>query len=192
MEHFYTKIQGWFTYPQLYKEMVNTYPSGSKFVEVGSWKGTSAAFMAVEIINADKNIILDCVDLWTSQDNFLLNIEKEYRDNSHNSEWLYNTFLNNISPVKHYINPIRSFSNEAASLYKDDSVDFCFIDAAHDYDSVLKDLTAWYPKIKLTGTFAGHDYPSKEVREAVNDFFRNKPGHIRETEQCWRFFRTGH
>lgn len=189
MQHFYNNIQGWFTYPQLYKEAVNTYPSGSKFVEVGTWKGTSAAFMAVEIINANKDIILDCVDLWTNEDDHLLKLVRDYASNANDKDWLYNTFLENVSPVRHLINPIRSYSDAAASLYEDSSVDFCFIDAAHDYDSVLKDLKAWYPKIKATGTFAGHDYHQQGVRTAVNEFFKDKSGTIVEGEYCWKLVR---
>ena len=44
--------------------MVEKFSSGSKFVEVGSWKGKSAAYMAVEIINSKKKITLDCIDTW--------------------------------------------------------------------------------------------------------------------------------
>ena len=55
MEHFYQKIgEDWFTYPNLYKKMVSDANENSHFVEVGVWKGRSAAFMAVEIINSKK------------------------------------------------------------------------------------------------------------------------------------------
>lgn len=63
MEHFYQNIgEDWFTYPNLYKEMVEKSSNGSLFVEVGSWKGRSASFMAVEILNSKKDIKFDCVD----------------------------------------------------------------------------------------------------------------------------------
>ena len=67
MNHIYQEPQfgeNWFTYPNLYKKIVNEFPSGSKFVEVGSWKGKSAAFMAVEIANSNKQIDFYCVDTW--------------------------------------------------------------------------------------------------------------------------------
>ena len=63
MEHFYQKIgEDWFTYPNLYKKMVSDANENSHFVEVGVWKGRSAAFMAVEIINSKKDIKFDCID----------------------------------------------------------------------------------------------------------------------------------
>ena len=49
MEHFYQKINGWFTFLNFYTNAVNQAKPGMHFVEVGTWKGMSAAFMAVEI-----------------------------------------------------------------------------------------------------------------------------------------------
>ena len=64
MNHFHYKIPGWFTFPRLYSTMVDRFPSGAHFVEVGTWQGSSAAYMAVEIINSGKNIKFDCIDIW--------------------------------------------------------------------------------------------------------------------------------
>lgn len=179
MEHFYGNLgENWFTYPNLYSHMVNTSPDGSHFVEVGVWKGMSAAYMAVEIINSEKNIKFDCVDNWEYVEDLQNDIPKELYGN------LYETFLNNIDPVKHVINPIKSLSWEGAANYEDNSLDFVFIDAAHDYESVKKDITAWYPKVKKGGTIAGHDY-NNNVQKAVDEFFKNLSLEVRETEMCW-------
>ena len=59
MEHFYNNIKGWFNFDDLYSEMVAKHPSGSHFVEIGCWRGKSTAFMAVEIINSNKDIKFD-------------------------------------------------------------------------------------------------------------------------------------
>ena len=67
IEHFWRDPmfeEGYFTYPNLYHNMVKMFPTNSHFVEVGVWKGRSAAFMAVEINNSGKNIRFDCVDTW--------------------------------------------------------------------------------------------------------------------------------
>jgi predicted O-methyltransferase YrrM len=80
----------------------------------------------------------------------------------------------------------RETSRKAASRVKDGSLDFAYIDARHDYDSVLDDLEAWFPKVKAGGIIAGHDYvngsfPSGEfgVKRAVDEFFgaRGLPVH---------------
>jgi GT2 family glycosyltransferase/predicted O-methyltransferase YrrM len=183
MEHFYKELgENWFTYPNLYSYVVNKFPSGSHFIEVGVWKGMSASYMAVEIINSGKKIKFDCVDNWEFIENLQSDISQEsFREN------IYDTFLKNINPVQHIITPIKELSWDGAKHYKDSSLDFVFIDAAHDYESVKKDINAWFPKIKKGGIIAGHDYAwSDDVKKAVNEFFDYNE--IYETEGCWIYF----
>ena len=45
----------------------------------------------------------------------------------------------------------------ASEIIQDGSLDFVFIDAAHNYDSVLADLHHWYPKVRSGGLVSGHD-----------------------------------
>ena len=53
MEHFYQNIgEDWMDYQELYSEMVNHFTDDSHFVEIGSWKGRSSSYMAVEIYNS--------------------------------------------------------------------------------------------------------------------------------------------
>lgn len=165
MQHFYHNIGGWFTFPELYTKAIELSPNNSHFVEIGSWLGSSAAYMAVEIINSAKNIKFDCVDTWAGS-------EEHHNNEAVINNVLYEKFLSNMEPVKGFINPIRKPSLEAVELYEDNSLDFVFIDAAHDYVNVLKDIKAWYPKVKSGGLFAGHDYVESwsGVIQAVDEF----------------------
>lgn len=52
----------------------------------------------------------------------------------------------------------RMESKEAAELQPDQSLDFVYIDANHAYQSVLRDLALWYPKVRRGGLVCGHDY----------------------------------
>ncbi|HEY4132905.1 MAG TPA: FkbM family methyltransferase [Gemmatimonadaceae bacterium] len=72
----------------------------------------------------------------------------------------------------------RETSTEAAQRVPHHSLDFVYIDARHDYASVLEDLEAWFDKVRSGGVFAGHDYidgvfPAGEfgVKSAVDEFF---------------------
>lgn len=47
-------------------------------------------------------------------------------------------------------------SAEAVGMFADESVDMVYIDAMHDYESVLGDMVRWWPKCRMI--FAGHDY----------------------------------
>lgn len=168
IEHFYQTIgEDWFPYTKLYESVVRKFDSGSKFVEIGCWKGRSAAFMAVEINNSGKTIKFDCIDTWKGSDN------EEYHQNDTSviTDTLYESFLQNISPVKHIINPIRLSSVEASKLYEDNSLDFVFIDACHTYECVKEDIEHWLPKVKVGGILAGHDFHYSSVSKAVIEKF---------------------
>jgi len=170
IEHFYHQDQfeeNWFTYQTLYTQVVNEFPSGSTFVEVGSWKGRSASYMCVEIANSRKDIEFYCVDIWDSTD-----------ETDPALIGLYDTFLRNLAPVAPYFKPLKMLSIAAAVKFKDASLDFVFIDAGHEYDAVKQDILAWYPKVKPGGILAGHDYypyaPTwGDVYQVVDELFPN-------------------
>ena len=197
MEHFYNNIQGWSDgIDILYQKMVKAVPSGEMvfngdgfapastrpyhFVEVGTWKGKSAAFMAVEIKNSGKNIKFDCVDTWQGSN------EQGHQEDDHVvSNSLYEHFKDNMKPVEGYYNPVRMTSLAAAELYEDGSLDFVFIDASHDYEDVKADIAAWAPKIRPGGYFAGHDFnaatPNNDVERAVIEAFPD----VTPLPWCW-------
>lgn len=177
MEHFYhlTNGEDWFTYPNLYAQIVQAAPNVAHFVEVGVWKGRSAAFLAVEIINSSKKITLDLVDTWEGSEEHL---PLQYD--------LFEVFKKNIAPVEPYVNIKRMDSLSAASTYEDRSLDFVFIDAAHDYENVKADILAWLPKVKSGGYLAGHDYPTwPGVTQAVNEVIGAE--NIECGESCWLY-----
>lgn len=72
----------------------------------------------------------------------------------------------------------RGLSWEQLAKLEDDSLDWVYLDAAHDYDSVSKDLSAVLPKMRDAGIICGHDYTRWSsqgihrwgVVEAVNMF----------------------
>lgn len=184
LSHFFQNLEGWFDFPNLYHQMVRQHDN-ALFVEVGSWQGKSAAFMAVEILNQNKNIKMHCVDTWEGS--------TEHKDQEIiQTRSLYDTFLNNIEPVKHVITPVRLASRDAARTFEDDSIDFVFIDAAHDYESVREDIYSWYPKVKPGGIIAGHDKTWPGVVKAVNEFVTTTGVtlHIMDSD-VWGFYKKG-
>ena len=173
MHHYYQNIQGWFTFSGLYSDIVNSATDGWHIVEVGSWKGKSSSFMGVEILNSKKNIKFDCVDTWLGSEENISKDASDYEPLLEITDGVYNLFLNNISPVKNVVNVIRLPSVEASKSYKDNSLDFVFIDAAHDYNNVCADIKAWLPKVKTGGMLAGHDYAFTPIQKALKDIFND-------------------
>jgi hypothetical protein len=74
-----------------------------------------------------------------------------------------------VAKVDGMITAICQDSAEAALQFENESINGIWIDAAHDYNSVVKDLAAWYPKVKLEGIFSGHDWTWHEVSKAVKE-----------------------
>jgi hypothetical protein len=170
--------EGWFSYPNLYSRVAKRFPSGSRFVEVGCWKGKSAAYMCVEIANSNKDIEFFCVDTWEGS------VEHE---GMKELPKLYDIFIDNMRPVEQYYFPLKMTSLEAVNKFKDNSLDFVFIDASHEYEDVRDDIIAWYPKVKPGGIIAGHDYYHEEydwfpgVKRAVNELLTE----FISDEKCW-------
>lgn len=180
MNHIYQQEQfgeNWFTYPNLYRSMVNEVESGSKFVEVGSWKGKSSAYMAVEIANSNKQIDFYCADTWEGS--------VEHKDNP-DLKNLYEIFIENMNPVKDFYIPLKMTSIEASEKFQDRSLDFVFIDASHEYEDVKNDINVWIKKVKIGGVLAGHDYYPDHpdwggVFPAVNELLTG----FKTDENCW-------
>jgi Methyltransferase domain len=77
---------------------------------------------------------------------------------------------------------------EAAQRIDPGSLDFVYLDARHDYGSVMEDLEHWFDKIRPGGIIAGHDYvdgtlPAGDfgVKSAVDEFFATRGLTVRQT-----------
>lgn len=177
MKHIYRDIEGWFNFEDFYSEVATDARDDWQMVEVGCWKGRSAAFLLVELANQGVNPSFFCVDTWSGSQEHLNEDSQNYEPELQIKDWLYNTFLENMKPLEHLYTPIRKPSLEAAKTFADNSLDFVFIDASHDYDNVKADLEAWYPKMKKCkhcgssrAILAGHDFPFDGVSKAVIEF----------------------
>src|SRR5581483_11390753 len=154
MEHFYKSIDGCFTWPEFYADLAKELAAkkrATRGVELGTLHGQSLAYLGVELINAGAQCVVDGVDIKNGD----------------------GQALSNLGPLmgKTIGKLHASLSWEAAKLYEDKSLDFVFIDAKHDYDSVRKDIAAWRPKIMVGGLICGHDYSAayQGLMRAVNE-----------------------
>ena len=79
---------------------------------------------------------------------------------------------------------VKAYSPSAAESFEDESLDFVYIDALHDYESVLADIKGWFPKVRTGGIIAGHDYRMSSwpgVVTAVEEFAEEEGLEILET-----------
>jgi predicted O-methyltransferase YrrM len=87
-------------------------------------------------------------------------------------------FHKHMEPLKdHYrvmFEKVDSFV--AANNFEDKSIDFCFIDANHEYEFIKRDIEAYLPKMKDGGIISGHDFGYHGVSKAVNEIFYQEAG----------------
>lgn len=55
-------------------------------------------------------------------------------------------------------NIVRKTSMEAVNEFKDNSLDFVYIDANHEFKYIAEDLFEWTKKVRPGGIISGHDY----------------------------------
>lgn len=172
MPHYFETVDGWFPFKAAFDTIVADLPKDrpSTVVEVGTWVGRSTAYLGVEIVNSGKPATLVAVDHFkgaaeiTTERRVAMVPESEA------------IFRRNLAPVANALGDrfrvLVSDSAAAASAFADGSCDVVWIDAAHDYDSVSKDLDAWWPKVRPGGLFAGDDIKKcPGVTQAVTERF---------------------
>lgn len=85
---------------------------------------------------------------------------------------------------------IREPSLVAVKKFKDEDLDFVYIDGEHSYEGVTRDVFAWYPKVKKGGIISGHDFTTPNVQKAVINFCKsNQIKNIFGQDQDFWFYR---
>jgi predicted O-methyltransferase YrrM len=141
-------------------------------VEIGSFVGKSTIYMALGSIAGNQHPVV-AIDPWkkdSTKQNFLKHID--------------------TNKVSHLIFPIQEFSDIALQKYHKDTLEsncpiregigLLFIDGAHSYQAVKKDLK-WLPLVKKSGVVAFHDYHEKlcpGVAKALDEFFITNNGEL--------------
>jgi tetratricopeptide (TPR) repeat protein len=166
-----SEIPGWFDFRAVYDHVAKTIPDGGTFVEVGTWKGKSAIYLAHRFEDIGKKVALICVDTFQGdKETGRCDVLMEFDENCIQSKC--------HSLIK---DSVKKDSVAASLMIPDKFLDGVFIDAAHDYESAKADITAWLPKVKPGGFFGGHDVDSpgvsRALAEAGFEFVRNG--------RCW-------
>jgi predicted O-methyltransferase YrrM len=145
-------------------------------VEVGSWLGCSTRHIATLLPQGGK---VYAVDHWLGS--------TEHVGNEFVPQ-LYQQFLSNVIHAKltDRIVPVKMESVKAAQHLKDLKVDLVYIDGAHDTESVLQDLRAWYPFVKGHGVICGDDWTCSTVADAVTLFAKENHLKIFQLRCFWK------
>jgi predicted O-methyltransferase YrrM len=178
----FNEIPGWFSYQQLYDEVVDELPNNANIVEVGAWFGKSTNYLANKIKESGKTINFTTIDTFKGS----LDEETHRRILSVYDNDIYSEFMHSSILLDNYntINVIKDTSTNAKDSFANNSLDFIMIDAGHSYEDVNRDINAWFYKVKPGGVIAGDDYISNfaGVIKSVNEYFY---GQIKRTTTGW-------
>lgn len=144
-------IRGWFSNPSQARLMWDSLQSGGHAIEIGSYCGRSAVFLAMAVQAAGKEGRVYCIDTFASSSDELDGTDT------------YDEFLHNIAThhVEDFIEVIRGRSDAPeviAGVPKDGSL--VYIDANHDFEYVKADISNWRNYVRKDGWLVGHDYYS--------------------------------
>ncbi len=176
----WTDIEGWFSEAdaEFVADICSNIHDGI-VVELGVFAGRSTAVMAP--------ICIDNFTRYCAIDNFegSHNPEDEATIHQQNRD-IKALFCDNMIAMElmFKISLQQLDSSEAASTARNNSIDFCFIDADHAPVAVRKDIEAWWPKIKINGFIGGHDYQSP-LRSVVNQFAKMNNCQVIVGGRCW-------
>ena len=147
----------------LYEQMKSVVTNGI-VVEIGVWMGRSSYAIAKGANDFGRNVELFFVDDFKGHDPVLVKKLKEKN--------VLKIFKDNMRQFDYTL--IKKDSVSASKQFKNNSIDFLFIDGDHSYDGVVADLDAWWPKVR--GVMCGHDYKADQygVKKAVDEKFEIK------------------
>lgn len=116
-------------------------------VEIGSFRGVSSEVFSYFCKK------ISCVDPWS-----LAQEQRNYNEIDISLSVKAEKEFDSILEKNNNIFKVKMFSDEAAKLFDENSLDFIYIDAAHDQYNFELDYNLWNTKVKNDKFVCGHDY----------------------------------
>jgi hypothetical protein len=180
-------MQGWMdhqAFPHLFAEALSRCQSHQPLiVEVGTWKGLSACFMAGELRKkaaagtAVSQGRIICVDTWLGSPEHL---REHVGARDRGIPLLYRQFLRNVQSLdlQQFIFPFPMSSLQAGKFLCDNRIraDIVYIDAGHEYEAVKADMCMFWQLLPQgAGTMLLDDYKWPGVNRAIHEFVDENP-----------------
>lgn len=168
--------------------------------KLGAEVGVAAADHSEILLQNIPDLKLYCIDAWANVDGFT-----QFRGST-----LRNWGIMAKEKLSKYPNCtiIQDVSMNAVRSFADQSLDFVYIDAAHDFRHIAEDISEWIKKVRPGGILYGHDYTTIpkggsvcHVKDVVDAYARShnidtwfvlgmvgKPdGLYRQGERAWMY-----
>lgn len=180
------QLQGWNSDSPCFNEYISELKP-DLIIEVGSWKGCSAIYMAGVCKELGLNTEIICIDTWLGSvehwGSSCVSILKNGRP------MLYEKFLSNVilSDATDYITPMPIDSVNGALVLERRNIkaDIIYIDAGHEYDSVFADFTNFKKLVRPGGIIIGDDWHHQPIKDAAEKVFGTVET-IKDNKFLWR------
>lgn len=160
-------------------------------VELGSWKGHSANYMAD---CCKKNGLNDtkivCVDTFLGgPEHWVLGDVIDSMRRRNGMPTILDAFLGNTVARGNegMILPLTVDTTAGWQIMRDlgFTADLIFVDAGHAYEQVVGEITGYLPRLTERGVMFGDDYQAREVADAVHDTAIKYGFHVAVLERKW-------
>lgn len=171
--------------------------------KIGAEVGVLDGEFSEKLCQSNSGLKLYCIDPWEQVAGF----------DDYDSNRLKNAYITAQAKLSKYnCHVIKKTSVEAVKDFKDNSLDFVYIDGDHEFMSVVTDISHWMQKVRVGGIICGHDFiryvdikrTRCHVQEAVCGYtsaYRIRPwfvlgrkerrqGEIRDKERSWMIIKT--
>jgi hypothetical protein len=168
----------------------------------GAEVGVEQGVYSEVLLKANPSLNLYCIDAWQAY--------RGYRDHTRQGklDTFYEITKKRLSPFSDRVGYIRMYSMDAVKEFNDESLDFVYIDANHDFINVAQDVFYWSKKVRKGGIIAGHDFVKRkneaahvhvrQVLQGYTDAYNIKPwfvlgreeerkGEVRDKPRSWMY-----
>ena len=165
------------------------------FLEIGAYLGQSTCYMSHLLDSLSVNVAFHVIDFWGSapkgtipKHNLLNGMT---RAEASLAEWARENHRKSVMQFgkgdfqltwAHFVQTFGKWDNIASvtrgsskdvsivARYSDKSVDFLYLDTAHD-NTTITELELWWPKVRPGGQMCGDDYDRIPVKTSVKRYF---------------------
>jgi len=138
----------------------------NKGAEIGVAQGKHSELLCQK----NPDLELYCIDVWEGYDG--------YTEYANRIDKYYIEAQERLALYNNRTHFIKKFSMDAVKDFEDKSLDFVYIDGAHDLKNVVCDIVEWTKKVKIGGIVYGHDYERRfdsprsivHVKDAVDSY----------------------
>lgn len=126
--------------------------------KVGAEVGVAQGHHAQTLCEAIPDLKLYAVDVWAKY--------KGYREYTDRIDKYFIEAKERLSPYN--VEFVQAFSMDAVTRFADNSLDFVYLDGAHDFKNVAMDVCEWSKKVRPGGIVFGHDYKRSKGKYIVD------------------------